>query len=103
MFQALGSWLPTGWAGERVTLRSLLNRLRWDPAAAAEGVVLVLRERQEGRETTVELRFEDVGEILPAGVMSRDEVFLPYHRVVEVRRGWERIWPVPGRSGNGQA
>lgn len=85
-----------------MTLRSLLNRLRWDPAVAAEGVVLVLRVREEGRQTTVELRFEDVREILPAGVMSRDDVFLPYHRVVEVRRGRERLWPLPGRSGDGQ-
>jgi uncharacterized protein (UPF0248 family) len=86
-----------------MTLRALLNRLRWDPRAGSEGVVLVLRVREEGRETTQELAFAMVGDILPAGVLSRDGTFLPYHRVVAVRCGGEWLWRAPERSDDGQA
>lgn len=86
-----------------MTLRDLLNRLRWDPAAEPAGVTIVLRVREQGRETTQELPFEGVEEILPAGVVSRDGTFLPYHRMIAVRRGHETLWPEPERSEDGQA
>lgn len=86
-----------------MTVRELLNRLRWDPHAPGEGVVLVLRVRMEGRETVQDLPFEAVGEILPAGVLSLDGTFLPYHRIVAVRRGVEWLWRSPERSEDGQA
>lgn len=86
-----------------MTVRELLNRLRWDSHAASDEVVLLLRVRVEGRETIQELSFEAVGEILPAGVLSRDGTFLPYHRVVAVRRGADWLWRAPERSEDGQA
>ena len=86
-----------------MTVRELLNRLRWDAHVPREGVVLVLRVRVEGRETTQELPFEAVAEILSAGVLSQDDTFLPYHRVVAVRRGGEWLWRAPERSEDGQA
>lgn len=86
-----------------MTIRELLNRLRWDPHTPGEGVVLLLRVRAERRETIQELPFESVGEILLAGVLSRDGTFLPYHRVVAVRRGAEWLWRAPERSDDGQA
>jgi uncharacterized protein (UPF0248 family) len=86
-----------------MTVRELLNRLRWDPRTQRDGVVLLLRVRVEGRETVQELPFEAVGEILPAGVVSQDGTFLPYHRVVAVRRGAEWLWRAPERSDDGQA
>ncbi|MGV8039533.1 MAG: RNA repair domain-containing protein [Thermoanaerobaculaceae bacterium] len=86
-----------------MTVRDLLNRLRWDPGAAQAGVTIVLRVREEGRATTQELPFDDVREILPAGVLSRDGTFLPYHRMIVVRRGPEVLWRAPERSEHGQA
>lgn len=86
-----------------MTLRDLLNRLRWDPAAAPAGVTIELRVREQGRETTQELPFADLREILPAGIVSRDGTFLPYHRVVGVRRGREVLWRSPERSQDEQA
>lgn len=84
-------------------LRELLNRLRWDPGAEPVGVTIELRVRAQGRETTQELPFEGVQEILPAGVVSHDGTFLPYHRMVVVRRGREVLWRAPERSEHGQA
>lgn len=85
-----------------MTLRALLNRLRWDPGAEPGGVTLELRVREHGREMTYVLRFADVREILPTGVVSLDGTFLPYHRVVVVRRGQEVLWQAPERGGDGQ-
>ncbi|HUK11903.1 MAG TPA: DUF504 domain-containing protein [Thermoanaerobaculaceae bacterium] len=73
-------------------LRALLNRLRWDGAAAAEGVVLAVRVRRDGGETTEDVPFAAVAEILPAGFTVADGTFLPYHRVVCVRRDGEVLW-----------
>lgn len=84
-------------------LRELLNRLRWDPGAEPVGVTIVLRVREEGRETVQETPFDEVREILPAGVVSRDGTFLPYHRMITVRRGREVLWRAPERSEHGQA
>jgi uncharacterized protein (UPF0248 family) len=78
-------------------LRELLNRLRWDPGAGPERVVLEVRVREGGEERIQEVRFEDVLEVLPAGVAVADGTFLPYHRVEAVRRGLEVVW----RSGRG--
>ncbi|HPC84087.1 MAG TPA: DUF504 domain-containing protein [Thermoanaerobaculaceae bacterium] len=86
-----------------MTLREVLNRLRWDPAAEPAGVTIVLRVREDGRETAQELPFSDVRDILPGGVVSGDGTFLPYHRVMAVRRGREVLWRAPERSGHGQA
>ncbi|HPW54195.1 MAG: DUF504 domain-containing protein [Thermoanaerobaculaceae bacterium] len=85
-----------------MTVRELLNRLRWDPTAVRVGVTIELRVRKQGRETTQQLPFELVQEILPAGVVSQDGTFLPYHRIVAVRRGREVLWPAPARSEHGQ-
>ncbi|MCU0291863.1 MAG: DUF504 domain-containing protein [Thermoanaerobaculaceae bacterium] len=86
-----------------MTVRELLNRLRWDSHAESGGVALLLRVRVEGRETIQELPFDAIGEILPAGVLSQDGTFLPYHRVVAVRRGAAWLWRAPERSDDGQA
>lgn len=86
-----------------MTVRELLNRLRWDSHARVEGVVLLLRVREEGQEIVQELPFAAAGEILPAGLLSLDGTFLPYHRVVGVRRGAEWLWRAPERSGDGEA
>ena len=79
------------------TVRELLNRLRWDPGAGGEPVVLEVSVREGGEERVREVRFEDIADILPAGVTVTDGTFLPYHRVATVRRGPEVVW----RSGRG--
>lgn len=73
-------------------LRTLLNRLRWDATADAEGVVLVVRVRHGPHEREEELLFGEISEILAAGVTGVDGTFLPYHRVVAVRRRGEELW-----------
>ncbi len=74
------------------TVRELLNRLRWDPQAVPHAVVLMVRSRESGVERLREIDFGAVVEILPGGVMVADGTFLPYHRVVTVRRGEEVVW-----------
>lgn len=74
------------------TLRTLFNRLRWDETADAEGVVLVVRVRHGRHEREEEFLFAEIGDILAAGVTSVDGTFLPYHRVVAVRRRGEVLW-----------
>jgi len=59
--------------------------------------VLEVRVREGGQERVQEVRFEEVSEIMPAGVTVADGTFLPYHRVATVRRGLEVVW----RSGRG--
>ncbi len=73
-------------------VRELFNRLRWDPNAAAADVTVEVVAREGGRERVRELRFGDVMEILPGGVTVADGTFLPYHRVVRVRRDGEVLW-----------
>jgi uncharacterized protein (UPF0248 family) len=79
------------------TLRELLNRLRWDRSAGSEAVVLTVRSRQGSVENVKELAFASVVAILPGGVTVVDGTFLPYHRVVSVRRGGEVLWKSGGR------
>jgi uncharacterized protein (UPF0248 family) len=79
------------------TLRELLNRLRWDRNAESEGVVLAVRSRDGSVEKVEELAFDSVIAILAGGVTVADGTFLPYHRVVSVRRGGEVLWKSGGR------
>ena len=74
------------------TVRELLNRLRWDARAAADGVVLAVRTREGGIEELEEVDFATIVDILPGGMTLADGAFLPYHRVVTVRRGEEVLW-----------
>jgi uncharacterized protein (UPF0248 family) len=77
-------------------LRDLLNRLRWDAGSVAVPTVLAIRVR-EGREEHIrEIDFDSVTEILPRGFLVADGTFLPYHRVVAVRRGEEVLWRSSG-------
>jgi uncharacterized protein (UPF0248 family) len=85
------------------TLRDLLNRLRWDVAAPSADVVLDARVRASGEETVEVVRFDEVVEILPAGVTVADGTFLPYHRLLEVRRGSQVLWRKPSEEGERDA
>ncbi len=78
--------------GRVASLRDVLNRLRWDPHAAAASVFVEVLVREGDREGVCEVRFADVTEILPGGVTVADGTFLPYHRVVRVRRDGEVLW-----------
>jgi uncharacterized protein (UPF0248 family) len=77
-------------------VREVLNRLRWARGSPGE-VVLELRVRRGGVEGIEEVEFTSVAVILPRGVTVADGRFLPYHRVVAVRRGEEVLW----RGGRG--
>ena len=79
-------------------LRELLNRLRWDPARGGEGVVLGYRSRVLGEEREVEIPFAHVADVLAEGVVLANDTFLPYHRVVVVRRGSETLWRSVGEE-----
>ena len=85
------------------TLRETLNRLRWDVAADHEGVVLAVRTREGGVETVEPVAFVGIAEILPGGVTLADGTFVPYHRVVTVRRGDETLWRARGKGDEHEA
>ncbi len=76
-------------------MRDVLNRLRWDAAVERRGVVIEVRTRAQGVERIEAVAFEGVTGIVPGGVELADGTYLPYHRVVRVRRGSEVLWP-PG-------
>ena len=76
-------------------MRDVLNRLRWDAAAERRGVVIEVRTRAVGVERIAAVAFDGVAGIVPGGVELADGTYLPYHRVVRVRRGSEVLWP-PG-------
>ncbi len=73
-------------------LREVLNRLRWGGAPLEEPVTLEVRTRERGEERVASVAFEEIAEVLPAGVNVADGTFLPYHRVVRVKRGDEVLW-----------
>ena len=77
------------------TLRELLNRLHWDVSAERRGVVIEVRTREEGIERIQIIDFDSVVDIRPHGVAVAGETFLPYHRFVRVRRGYDVLWPPP--------
>ncbi len=79
-------------------LRDLLSRLRWDRRATATGVVVEARERTDAGEVVRPLPFAAVADILPAGIALADGTFIPYHRVLTVRRGDEVLWRRRGRD-----
>jgi uncharacterized protein (UPF0248 family) len=79
-------------------LRDLLNRLRWDRASGGQGVTFEVRERTEAGEAVRALPFAALAEILPRGVTLADGTFLPYHRLLTVRRGDEVLWAASGRD-----
>ena len=60
--------------------------------------MLEVRTRDGGVERRAEVGFESVLEILPGGIVVAGDTFLPYHRVVRVRRGPAILWP-PAREG----
>ncbi len=74
------------------TLRALLNELKWSGQPQAASVVLERRVRERGAERIADLPFHEVVEILAEGVVVADGTFLPYHRMVRVRRGDEVLW-----------
>jgi uncharacterized protein (UPF0248 family) len=76
-----------------ITVRELLNRLRWDAGAKRRGVVIEVRTREEGIESLQVIDFDSVVDILACGVALAGETFIPYHRFVRVRRGHEVLWP----------
>lgn len=76
----------------KAALRELFNRLRWDATAEADGVVLDVRVREGGVATIEAVGFASILEIMPAGVAVADGTFLPYHRIVAVRRHGTTIW-----------
>jgi uncharacterized protein (UPF0248 family) len=79
-------------------LRDLLNRVRWDRAAGGAGVVVEIRERSEGGEGVRAVSFAALVEILARGVTLADGTFIPYHRVLAVRRYDEVVWRAGGRD-----
>jgi uncharacterized protein (UPF0248 family) len=83
-------------------LRHVLNRLRWDPGMTPTEVVLEVRAREGGEEELEPVGFEAIGAILADGVVLADETFLPYHRIVAVRRGRVVLWQVRERDRGGR-
>jgi uncharacterized protein (UPF0248 family) len=83
-------------------LRELLNRLRWRDAIGGADTVVEIRERTEAGEAVRVLPFVVLAEILPRGVTLADGTFIPYHRVLTVRRGDEVLWRASG-SDHGEA
>jgi uncharacterized protein (UPF0248 family) len=79
------------------TLREVLNRLRWGPPGGTGTVVLSVLVRTNGVERIEEVGFDVVIEILPLGVTVASGAFIPYHRIVAVRRGEEVLWREGGR------
>ena len=79
-------------------LRDLLNRLRWDRAAGLHGVMLEIRERGDAGESVRTVPFATLAEIGPCGVTLADGTFIPYHRILAVRRGDEVLWQASGRD-----
>ncbi len=73
-------------------MREVLNRARWDRCRAPGAVVLTVLARDGGVERSHEVDFASVVDILPGGVTVADGTFLPYHRIVAVRRGEELLW-----------
>lgn len=60
-------------------IQEVYNRLLWDEAFDPEEFVIGYRDREAGVVEIELVDFEPGGEI-------------PWHRVVYLRRGWERIW-----------
>jgi uncharacterized protein (UPF0248 family) len=60
-------------------------------------VVLSVLVRTNGVERIEEAGFDVVIEILPLGVTVASGAFIPYHRIVAVRRGEEVLWREGGR------
>lgn len=73
-------------------VRDVLNRLRWDQRGESDAIVLGVRVREGAVESIKEVNFVSVIEILPKGVTVADGTFLPYHRLVLVKRGEEVLW-----------
>jgi uncharacterized protein (UPF0248 family) len=72
-------------------LRDLLNRLRWSGGGEA-GALVEVRERGEAGESVRALPLAALAAILLFGVTLADGTFIPYHRVLTVRRGDEVLW-----------
>ncbi len=68
-------------------MRSLLNRLRWDGNCPSEDVALLILTRREGVARHSRLPLAQVQEVRARGVFLRDGTYVPFHRVVAVRRG----------------
>lgn len=79
-------------------LRSLLNRLRWDPRHRDTEAVVVVRERRDGLPTRSELALAEVAEVTARGLLRHDGTFIPFHRVLEVRCGSALLFPTAGEA-----
>ncbi len=77
-------------------LRSLINRLRWDPHWGDQEAVLIVRERVGGVPSQAVIAVSEVVAVSAHGCTTRDGTFLPFHRVLEVRQGATVLFPLEG-------
>jgi uncharacterized protein (UPF0248 family) len=74
------------------TLRELLNRLRWGAPGDTCDVRLAVVNREGSLVLERHVSFAEVRAIGPSGIVLADATFLPYHRIVAIRRNGEVLW-----------
>lgn len=83
------------------TLREQLNRLRWSTERDTDAVALTVTTREVGVALQRRVAFAEIRDILSEGVLLADGTFLPYHRVVALRRDAETLWRARERRHDG--
>jgi uncharacterized protein (UPF0248 family) len=79
----------------------MLNRLRWASEDDEAGVYLVVVHREGSAVLERTVALASVRSIGAIGIMLADDTFLPYHRVVAVRRGQATLWRARERRRHG--
>ncbi|MGC8935765.1 MAG: DUF504 domain-containing protein [Candidatus Methanomethylicaceae archaeon] len=72
------------------TIRDVLNKIRWTSKDGLTGVEVVILHRGAPDDRKV-IRGEEIRDVAPRAIICED-VVIPYHRVLCIRRGEEIIW-----------
>ncbi|MGQ9759243.1 MAG: DUF504 domain-containing protein [Candidatus Methanomethylicaceae archaeon] len=72
------------------TIRDTLNKIKWASPEGLQGIEVVIIHRGAPENKKV-IKGEEIKDIAPRAMVCED-VIIPYHRVLCIRRGAKIIW-----------
>ncbi|MFQ6050627.1 MAG: DUF504 domain-containing protein [Candidatus Hydrothermarchaeota archaeon] len=72
-------------------VRNILNRLKWHPDESLEEVEIKIIHRGEKGDSKI-IMGRDIEKLERSFLVTNDGTWIPYHRVIEIRRENEILW-----------
>jgi len=75
------------------TIRDTLNKIKWTSPDGLRGIEVEIVHRGAPNDKRV-IKGEEIKDVAPRAIICED-VVIPYHRVLCIRRGGEVLWRRP--------